>query len=124
MNKLLRSGLYLRLLPWLPQLPSVVRLGWRLFRDRRVPNYLKSMVILALLYAVSPLDIIPDFFVPGIGYLDDVTVLLLMAYSFIRLSPADVVAEHVGTMGGRFQRTFQRWLSGLSSASSPFPPLV
>ena len=124
MKKLLRGGLYLRLLPWLPQLPNLARLGWRLFRDRRVPNYLKSMVILALLYAVSPLDIIPDLFVPGIGYIDDVTLLLLMAYSFIRWSPADVVAEHVRAMGGRFQRTFQQWWSGLPSTSSRVSPLM
>ena len=122
MNKLIRKGLYLRLLPWLPQLPRFVRLGWRLFKDRRVPNYLKSMVILALLYAVSPIDIIPDLFVPGIGYLDDVTLLLLTGYSFIRWSPADVVAEHVRAMGERFQNAFQQWWSGLPTASSRFSP--
>jgi uncharacterized membrane protein YkvA (DUF1232 family) len=124
MKKLLRRGTYLRLLPLIPQLPNVTRLGWRLFRDHRVPTLLKSMVILTLLYVVSPVDAIPDLFLPGIGYIDDVTLLLLAGYCFIRWSPADVVAEHVKAIGGRFQSTFQRWWSGLPFASSRLSPLV
>lgn len=108
MKKLLRGGTYLRILPLLPQLPNYIRLGWRLFRDSRVPVVLKSMVVLALLYSISPFDVIPDFFFPGVGYVDDATLLLLMGYYFIRWSPQDVVTEHVTAIGGNFQRIFQR----------------
>src|ERR687895_1746251 len=92
MKKLLRGGTYLRLL-----------------RDSRVPVVLKSMVVLAFLYSISPFDVIPDFFFPGVGYVDDATLLLLMGYYFIRWSPQEVVTEHVTAIGGSFQRTFQRW---------------
>ena len=120
-KKLLRGGTYLRLLPLLPQLPNFIRLGWRLFRDARVPVVLKSMVVLALLYSISPFDVIPDFFFPGVGYVDDATLLLLMGTSFIRWSPQEVVTEHVTAMGGSFQRTFQRWRPRFDLRSSRIP---
>ena len=106
---LMRRSTYLRLLPLIPQLPNFFRLGWRLFRDHRVPTRLKILVVLTLLYWVSPFDIIPDAFLPGIGYVDDVTLLVLMGYYFIRWSPQEVVAEHVAAMGGSFRRKFQGW---------------
>jgi uncharacterized membrane protein YkvA (DUF1232 family) len=109
MKKLLRGRTYLRLLPLIPQLPNFVRLGWRLLRDSRVPVVLKSMVVLTLLYSISPFDVIPDVFFPGVGYVDDATLLLLMGYYFIRWSPQEAVTEHVTAIGGSFQRTFQRW---------------
>jgi uncharacterized membrane protein YkvA (DUF1232 family) len=121
MKKLLRGGTYLRLLPLIPQLPNFVRLGWRLLRDSRVPVVLKGMVVLTLLYSISPFDVIPDFFFPVVGYVDDVTLLLLMGYYFIRWSPQDVVTEHVTAMGGNFQRTFQQWWSRFHLRSSRMP---
>jgi uncharacterized membrane protein YkvA (DUF1232 family) len=123
-KKLLRGGTYLRLLPLLPQLPNVIRLGWRLLRDSRVPVILKSMVVLTLLYSLSPFDVIPDFFFPGVGYIDDATLLLLMGYYFIRWSPQEVVTEHVTAMGGGFPRTFQRWWSRFHLRSSRIASLL
>lgn len=121
MKKFLRGGTYLRLLPFVPQLPNFVRLGWRLFCDSRVPVALKSMVVLTLLYSISPFDVIPDFFFPGVGYVDDATLLLLMGSYFIRWSPQGVVTEHVTAMGGGFQRTFQQWWSRFQLRSSRTP---
>ncbi|HEX2278545.1 MAG TPA: YkvA family protein [Candidatus Tectomicrobia bacterium] len=124
MKKLLRVGTYLRLLPLIPQLPNFVRLGWRLLRDSRVPVVLKSMVVLAFLYSISPFDVIPDFFFPGVGYVDDATLLLLMGYYFIRWSPQEVVTEHVTAIGGSFQRTFQRWRPRVDLRSSRISSLL
>jgi uncharacterized membrane protein YkvA (DUF1232 family) len=124
MRKLLSRGTFLRWLPLIPQLPNFFRLGWRLLRDHRVPVRLKSMVILALLYMVSPLDIIPDFFFPGIGYVDDATLLLLINYYFIRWSPQPVVDEHVAAIGGSFQRRFHQWVSRTHFPTSRVPPLL
>ena len=53
-----------------------VRLSWRLICDPRVPVGLKMLIPgLATLYAVSPIDIVPDFLV-GLGQLDDVGIIL------------------------------------------------
>jgi uncharacterized membrane protein YkvA (DUF1232 family) len=121
MKKLLRGRTYLRILPLLPQLPNFLRLGWRLFRDSRVPVVLKGMAVLTLLYSISPFDVIPDLFFPGVGFIDDATLLLLMGYCFIRWSPQEVVTEHVTAIGGGFQRTFQRWRPRFDLRSSRIP---
>jgi uncharacterized membrane protein YkvA (DUF1232 family) len=117
-RKLIRGGTYLRILPLIPQLPNFVRLGWRLLRDHRVPLRLKGMAVLGLLYAFSPFDILPDFLLPGVGYVDDVTLLLLIGYYLIRWSPQEVVEEHVAAMGGSFAHKFQQWWSRYSSRAA------
>jgi uncharacterized membrane protein YkvA (DUF1232 family) len=49
----------------------------------------------AVLYFVAPFDVLPDFFSPLFGRLDDLVVLLFAARWFIALCPPDVVQEHV-----------------------------
>lgn len=98
MKMLLRMKKYWNLLALVPQLPSVGRLCWRLWQDRRVPRYLKGMVVAAILYALSPVDLIPGFLVPVIGQLDDVTLVMLAGYLFIRWSPQEVVHEHLSSL--------------------------
>lgn len=72
-----------------------LKLGWRLFFDSRVPLWLKLIPSLALLYILSPLDLIPDFTLPVIGYVDDTVLFLFSLYLFIRLAPRLVVQEHL-----------------------------
>ena len=40
----------------------------------------KIIFIIAIIYTISPIDFLPDFFIPGIGYLDDVFILLISYY--------------------------------------------
>jgi uncharacterized membrane protein YkvA (DUF1232 family) len=102
---------YRNLLGLIPQLPNVARLCWRLWRDRRVPRYLKAMVIAALFYVLSPIDLIPEIFVPFIGQLDDATLLLLASYLLIRWSPQKVVSEHMASISTDFGGRLWPWLS-------------
>ena len=53
-----------------------LRLSWNLIRDRRVPLWLKGIPFLALLYVLWPVDLVADI-LPGLGQLDDLTVILL-----------------------------------------------
>jgi uncharacterized membrane protein YkvA (DUF1232 family) len=62
-------------------------------RDPRVPWYAKLLATGVAAYALSPIDLIPDF-VPVIGYLDDLIILPLGILLVIRLIPAEVIAEH------------------------------
>lgn len=62
------------------------------FRDPRVPWYAKVLVFLVVAYALSPVDIVPDF-IPVLGYLDDLLVLPLGIFLAIRLIPAEVLVE-------------------------------
>ena len=75
-------------------LPNFARLYWRLFRDRRVSILPKALLVLTLLYVLSPLDVVPDF-IPGIGEMDDVVVVLAGLWLFIRLCPPEAVRETV-----------------------------
>ena len=58
-------------------------------------HYLKFLPFLAIVYLFVPVDLVPDFLI-GLGQLDDVTILLVGSKIFIELSPAHVVAKHVG----------------------------
>jgi uncharacterized membrane protein YkvA (DUF1232 family) len=107
----LRMKNYRNLLALGPQLPRMGRLCWRLWRDRRVPKYLKGMVIAVIIYVLSPVDLIPGLLVPLIGQLDDATLLMLAGYLLIRRSPPEVVAEHMASIDTGFLARFRPWLS-------------
>lgn len=82
-----------------------LRLAFRLYRDPRVSPLLKWAVpLVAAIYVVSPVDVIPDVLL-GVGQIDDVGVLglmLVIATNVIRrLAPNDIVDEHLGAMRGR-----------------------
>jgi uncharacterized membrane protein YkvA (DUF1232 family) len=76
---------------------SQLRLVWFLFWDRDVPIYLKLLPVLAIIYALSPIDLIPDVII-GLGQLDDLTMLLVGGKVFIELAPPQVVARHLRLM--------------------------
>jgi uncharacterized membrane protein YkvA (DUF1232 family) len=61
-------------------------------RDPRVPWYAKALALATAAYALSPIDLIPDF-IPILGYLDDVIILPLAILLTVRLIPANVLAE-------------------------------
>ena len=75
-------------------LPQTLRLIVRLFGDSRVPRRLKVYCVLALIYFVSPLDLIPDWVVPVLGEIDDLTVLIWAFNKLVRDAPEGVVREH------------------------------
>ena len=76
------------------KLPTYARLVWGLARDPRVPTQQKLVLGGIAAYLVFPIDIIPDF-IPVIGELDDLAVLVFGLDWFIRNAPADVVEEHM-----------------------------
>ena len=61
-------------------------------RDPRVPWYAKALAGTMVAYALSPIDLIPDF-VPVLGYLDDLIVIPLGVLLVRRLVPDDVLAD-------------------------------
>jgi len=61
-------------------------------RDPRVPLHAKAMAMVTAAYALSPIDLIPDF-IPVLGYLDELIILPLFIYLTIRLIPPDIIVE-------------------------------
>jgi uncharacterized membrane protein YkvA (DUF1232 family) len=62
-------------------------------RDPRVPWYAKAAAACVAAYALSPIDLIPDF-IPLIGYLDDLILVPLGIALAIRLIPPALLEEH------------------------------
>ncbi|MER9107816.1 YkvA family protein [Mesorhizobium sp. M7A.F.Ca.US.010.02.1.1] len=62
-------------------------------RDPRTPWYAKALAVCVAGYALSPIDLIPDF-IPVIGYLDDVILVPLGVLAVVRMIPPEVMAEH------------------------------
>jgi uncharacterized membrane protein YkvA (DUF1232 family) len=90
----------------LSKLLKTGRLALRLLRDNRVPPHVKAVPILALLYLISPIDIVPDLF-PAIGQLDDLAILAAGLQLFIKLCPDEVVDEHEAAVNRRAPRTVE-----------------
>ena len=61
-------------------------------RDPRVPWYAKALAVAIAAYALSPIDLLPDF-IPVIGYLDDLILLPLGIWLAISLVPDDVLGD-------------------------------
>jgi uncharacterized membrane protein YkvA (DUF1232 family) len=61
--------------------------------DPRVPWYAKVLAFAVAAYALSPVDLIPDF-IPVLGYLDDLIIVPLGIVVVVRMIPADVLVEY------------------------------
>ncbi len=61
-------------------------------RDPRTPWYAKALVVVVVAYALSPVDLIPDF-IPVLGYLDDLILLPLGIALAIKLVPDRVMTD-------------------------------
>ncbi|MBZ9861665.1 YkvA family protein [Mesorhizobium sp. CA12] len=65
---------------------------WIAARDPRVPWYAKATAGAVAAYALSPVDLIPDF-IPIIGYLDDLVIVPVGIMLAVKLVPADLMQE-------------------------------
>ena len=82
-----------RLRAWARELKCDVHALYLAARDPRVPWYAKAVALGVAGYALSPIDLIPDF-IPVIGHLDDLIIVPLGIWLAVRLIPADVLEEH------------------------------
>ncbi len=61
-------------------------------RDPRTPLAARLLVLAIVAYAVSPIDLIPDF-IPVIGFLDELVLLPILLLLAVKLIPAEVMNE-------------------------------
>jgi uncharacterized membrane protein YkvA (DUF1232 family) len=71
--------------------------------DRRTPWLARLLVLAAVAYALSPIDLIPDF-IPVLGWLDDLVLLPLLITMAVKLIPPPVLAEARTRAGGALAR--------------------
>jgi uncharacterized membrane protein YkvA (DUF1232 family) len=67
--------------------------AWLAARDRRTPWYARAFGLLVTAYALSPIDLIPDF-IPVLGLLDDAILIPLGIWLFVKMLPQGVFEEH------------------------------
>jgi len=64
-----------------------------IYGDKRTPKISKFFLWLALTYAISPIDLIPDF-IPIIGYVDDIIILPILIFLALIFVPKIVYISH------------------------------
>jgi uncharacterized membrane protein YkvA (DUF1232 family) len=62
------------------------------YRRKDVPILAKILIIITIGYALSPIDLIPDF-IPIIGYLDDLIILPFLIFLSLKLIPKEIMEE-------------------------------
>jgi len=87
-----------RLVGVVARTPRYVRLGWRLMNDPTVSGRGKAALGGGLAYALSPIDPIPGF-IPVLGQLDDLAVLILGVRTALRSAPTEVAESHLREVG-------------------------
>ena len=74
-------------------LPDLLRLLPRLAADRSLPRRARAGLALLLVYLAFPFDLVPDF-IPVLGQLDDLGVIVVALGAFLKLCPAGAVDFH------------------------------
>lgn len=77
---------------WARQIKQYTLTVYFTARDPRTPLAVRILALLIAAYALSPIDLIPDF-IPVIGYLDDLLIVPLGLALVVRLTPPEVIAS-------------------------------
>jgi len=90
-----------------PSLAQRIRIdahaAWLAARDPRTPWFARAFGLAITAYALSPIDLIPDF-IPVLGLLDDAILIPLGIWLFVKMLPPGVFAEHRITAAAAAQR--------------------
>jgi uncharacterized membrane protein YkvA (DUF1232 family) len=78
---------------WARALKSEIAILEAAIRDPRTPWYAKALGVFIVAYAVSPIDLIPDF-IPILGFVDDAILLPIGIWAVRRMIPSEIMSEH------------------------------
>ena len=81
---------------WARSLKRDVHAVWLAAHDPRTPWFAKALAFAVGAYALSPIDLIPDF-IPVLGYLDDLILVPAGLWLVLRMIPPDILATHRAT---------------------------
>jgi len=80
---------------WVARLHALRRealVVWYAARDPRLPWHVRLLALAVAAYALSPIDLVPDF-IPVLGYVDDLLLVPLGVALVVRLTPAPILAD-------------------------------
>lgn len=87
--KLMFSTLYQKSKQWAKEIKKDVIVVWLIAKDKRTPLLVKFLALIIAAYALSPIDLIPDF-IPVLGYLDDIIIVPLGLLLVMKLTPQHI----------------------------------
>ncbi len=82
--------------------------AWLSARDPRTPWYARVFGLLVTAYALSPIDLIPDF-IPALGLLDDAVLIPLGIWLFVKMLPPGIFEEHRAVAAEAAERPGSAW---------------
>ena len=98
-----------------PKPPSLARrlkidahAAWLAARDPRTPRYARLFGLAVTAYALSPIDLIPDF-IPVLGLLDDAVLIPAAIWLFVKMVPREQFEEHRAAAARAAERPRSRW---------------
>jgi uncharacterized membrane protein YkvA (DUF1232 family) len=77
--------------------------AWLAARDPRTPWYARAFGLIVTAYALSPIDLIPDF-IPVLGLIDDAVLIPFGIWLFLKMVPEGVFEEHRITAAAAAER--------------------
>ncbi|HEX8571788.1 MAG TPA: YkvA family protein [Allosphingosinicella sp.] len=81
--------------------------AWLAARDRRTPWPARAIGFFVAAYALSPIDLIPDF-IPGLGLLDDALIVPAGLWVFVKMVPKGLLEEHRAAAAAAAERPVSR----------------
>jgi uncharacterized membrane protein YkvA (DUF1232 family) len=81
---------------------------WLAARDRRTPWYARVFGAFVAAYALSPIDLIPDF-IPVLGLLDDAMIVPAGLWLFVKMLPSGLFEEHRVVAAAAAERPGSAW---------------
>ncbi|WP_110633603.1 YkvA family protein [Salinicola salarius] len=97
---------------WARTIKRDVHAVWLAARDPRTPWFAKVLAVVIAAYAVSPIDLVPDF-IPVLGYVDDIIIVPLGILLVVKLIPPEIMNEHRETADEASERPTSRIAAGV-----------
>lgn len=91
-----------RIRSWAKELKRDVLVLWFALKDARTPLLAKAVAFVTVAYALSPIDLIPDF-IPVLGYLDDIILIPILIWITLKFVPDEVMSQS--------RKQAQEWLT-------------
>lgn len=104
--------MYQQIKQWAKTLKKDIVVVWLVAKDERTPVWIKILALIVAAYALSPIDLIPDF-IPVLGYLDDIIIVPLGLLLVIKLTPKEIIEDCRIRVSLLAERPVNRWAAGV-----------
>ena len=109
---MIATCMYQQIKQWAKTLKKNIVVVWLVAKGERTPVWIKILALITAAYALSPIDLIPDF-IPVLGYLDDIIIVPLGLLLVIKLTPKEIIDDCRMRTSLLAERPVNRWAAGV-----------